>query len=78
MIFQKGHGQYLLLKKWHQKNFIVGRKGKFAPDEKCTRADFTIVLTKMLGVDNETPDSSAYSDVDSEAYFSKYVGVAKS
>ena len=66
------------IEKMASKNFIVGKeKGKFAPDEKCTRADFTIVLTKMLGVDNETPDSSAYSDVDSEAYFSKYVGVAK-
>ena len=61
------------IEKMASKNFIVGKeKGKFAPDEKCTRADFTIVLTKMLGV-----DSSAYSDVDSEAYFSKYVGVAK-
>ena len=66
------------IEKMASKNFIVGKeKGKFAPDEKCTRADFTIVPTKMLGVDNETPDSSAYSDVDSEAYFSKYVGVAK-
>ena len=66
------------IEKMASKNFIVGKeKGEFAPDEKCTRADFTIVLTKMLGVDNETPDSSAYSDVDSEAYFSKYVGVAK-
>lgn len=66
------------IEKMASKNFIVGKeKGRFAPDEKCTRADFTIVLTKMLGVDNETPDSSAYSDVDSEAYFSKYVGVAK-
>ena len=66
------------IEKMASKNFIVGKeKGKFAPDEKCTRADFTIVLTKMLGVDNETLDSSAYSDVDSEAYFSKYVGVAK-
>lgn len=66
------------IEKMASKNFIVGKeKGKFSPDEKCTRADFTIVLTKMLGVDNETPDSLAYSDVDSEAYFSKYVGVAK-
>ena len=66
------------IEKMASKNFIVGKeKGRFAPDEKCTRADFTIVLTKMLGVDNETPDSSAYSDVDNGAYFSKYVGVAK-
>lgn len=66
------------IEKMASKNFIVGKeKGRFAPDEKCTRADFTIVLTKMLGVDNETPDSLAYSDVDNGAYFSKYVGVAK-
>lgn len=66
------------IEKMASRNFIVGKeKGRFAPDEKCTRADFTIVLIKMLGVDNETPDSSAYSDVDNGAYFSKYVGVAK-
>lgn len=66
------------IEKMASKGFIVGRAGgKFAPDDKCSRADFTIVLTKILGVDGEIPDTSSYSDVESDAYFSNYIGIAK-
>lgn len=59
------------------KSFIVGvGKNKFSPDANCKRADFAIVLTKILGIDNQVPLSN-YSDVKMDAYYYKYVGIAK-
>lgn len=66
------------IEKMAGKGFIVGRgQGIFAPDENCSRADFAIVLVKMLGLDGEIADNSNYSDIDKGAYFEKYVGIAK-
>lgn len=58
------------------KGFIVGRNvNTFAPDDTCTRADFTIVLVKMLGL-NLTSNGN-YSDVASGKYYFNYVSTAK-
>lgn len=60
-----------------EKGFIVGvGKNKFSPDANCKRADFAIVLTKILGIDNQVPLSN-YADVKMDAYYYKYVGIAK-
>lgn len=57
--------------------FISGRgNGIFAPDDGCTRADFTIVLVRMLGLDNMAP-SGNYADVPADAYYYNYVSIAK-
>ncbi len=59
------------------KQFIVGRgNGKFAPDDNCTKADFTIVLVKMLGLENMEP-SGNFDDVKLSDYFYNYVSIAK-
>lgn len=60
------------------KGIILGvGNNKFAPDNNCTRADFTIVLTKILGLGNMKA-STNYSDVASTDYFYNYVGAARS
>ncbi|MGN1319228.1 MAG: S-layer homology domain-containing protein, partial [Lachnospirales bacterium] len=50
---------------------------KFAPDNNCIRADFTIVLTKILGIDS-IKASNNYDDVQATDYFYNYVGAARS
>lgn len=58
------------------KGFIVGRNSStFAPDDTCTRADFTIVLVKMLGLDIK--GNGNYSDVAVGKYYFDYVSTAK-
>ena len=58
------------------KGFIVGRNSStFAPDDTCTRADFTIVLVKMLGLDIKA--NGNYSDVAVGKYYFNYVSTAK-
>lgn len=57
--------------------FIVGRgNSAFAPDDTCTRADFSIVLIKMLGYDSGVAASN-YADVKTSEYYYNYVGIAK-
>ena len=57
--------------------FIVGRgSGIFAPDDGCTKADFTIVLVRMLGLDSMAP-SGNYADVPANAYYYDYVSIAR-
>lgn len=58
------------------KGFIVGRNAStFAPDDTCTRADFTIVLVKMLSLNLTATDN--YSDVQNGKYYFTYVAAAK-
>lgn len=58
------------------KGFIVGRNATtFAPDDTCIRADFTIVLVKMLQFGLTSNDN--YSDVQSGKYYYSYVAAAK-
>lgn len=58
------------------KGFIVGRNATtFAPDDTCTRADFTIVLVKMLGLSIDA--TGAYNDVTADKYYFVYVSTAK-
>lgn len=57
--------------------FIAGRgNGIFAPDDGCTKADFTIVLVRMLGLDTMAP-SGNYADVPADAYYYDYVSIAR-
>ncbi len=57
--------------------FISGRgNGIFAPDDGCTKADFTIVLVRMLGLDTMAP-SGNYADVPADAYYYDYVSIAR-
>ena len=60
------------------KGYINGRSNTvFAPDDQCSKADFTIVLTKMLGIENDDY-SGGFDDVTSDKYYAKYVNVARS
>jgi len=57
--------------------FINGRsKYVFAPDDSCSKADFSIVLVKLLGFENNET-SGNFADVNSSDYFAKYVAVVK-
>lgn len=65
------------IKNMSKHGIILGiGNNKYAPDSNCKRADFTIVLTKIIGADfNNITDN--YSDVKSTDYFYNYVGAAK-
>ncbi len=59
------------------KGYINGRSHTiFAPDDQCSKADFTIVLTKMIGIENDDY-SGGFDDVTSDKYYAKYVNVAR-
>ncbi|MBQ9605439.1 MAG: Ig-like domain-containing protein, partial [Firmicutes bacterium] len=59
------------------KGYINGRSATvFAPDDNCSKADFTIVLTKMLGIENDDY-TGGFDDVASSKYYAKYVNVAR-
>ena len=59
------------------KGYINGRNAEtFAPDESCSKADFTIVLTKMIGIEDK-PYTGGFDDVDGDEYYAKYVNVAR-
>ncbi|MBR1738342.1 MAG: Ig-like domain-containing protein, partial [Firmicutes bacterium] len=59
------------------KGYINGRSADiFAPDDNCSKGDFTIVLTKMLGIENNSY-TGGFDDVTSDKYYAKYVNVAR-
>ena len=59
------------------KGYINGRSADiFAPDDNCSKADFTIVLTKMLGIENDNYEGG-FDDVSGGEYYAKYVNVAR-
>ena len=65
------------IKQMASKGYIAGvGNNRFSPDANCKRADFTIVLTKILGIDGKEA-SSNYSDVAAGQYYYNYVGVAR-
>ncbi len=47
----------------------------FTPDAKCKRADFVIMLVKLLGIEGTASDN--FDDVDAGKYYANYVGLAK-
>ncbi|WP_250277956.1 S-layer homology domain-containing protein [[Clostridium] colinum] len=53
---------------------INGNNGEFNPDSKTKRADVTVMLIKLLGLQPET--NNKFIDVDSSAYYAPYVGTA--
>lgn len=60
-----------------EKGFILGRNASaFAPDDTCTRADFTVVLMRILGYDSLVAASN-YADIPFEAYYYNSIGIAK-
>ncbi|MBQ9519301.1 MAG: S-layer homology domain-containing protein, partial [Firmicutes bacterium] len=59
------------------KGYINGRSADiFAPDDQCSKADFTIVFTKMIGIENNDYNGG-FDDVNSSKYYAKYVNVAR-
>ncbi|BBI32273.1 choice-of-anchor I family protein [Cohnella abietis] len=54
---------------------IIGGVGdnKFAPTNRITRADITVILARMAGADLNKYTGSSFSDVDTGAYYSKSV-----
>ncbi|MBR1737874.1 MAG: S-layer homology domain-containing protein, partial [Firmicutes bacterium] len=50
-------------------------EGKFDPDAGSKRADFVIMLDKILGLSGYSSDN--FDDVDSSKYYANYVGLAK-
>ncbi|MEG2583889.1 MAG: S-layer homology domain-containing protein, partial [Oscillospiraceae bacterium] len=47
----------------------------FAPQDNITRADYTILLVRMLGVNADFTDN--FDDIPEDAYYYKEIGVAK-
>ena len=47
----------------------------FSPDAKCKRADFAIMLVKLLGIEGTASDN--FDDVEPDKYYYNYVGLAK-
>ncbi len=47
----------------------------FSPDAKCKRADFVIMLVKLLGIEGTAKDN--FDDVSADKYYANYVGLAK-
>lgn len=65
------------IKAMAEKGFILGRNASaFAPDDTCTRADFTVVLMRILGYDSLVATSN-YADIPFEAYYYNSIGIAK-
>ncbi|MBQ7265958.1 MAG: S-layer homology domain-containing protein [Firmicutes bacterium] len=61
-----------------RKGFIKGRSNDvFAPDDNCSKADFSIVLVRMLGLENGDY-SGGFDDVSSDKYYAKSVNIARS
>ncbi|MBR1738232.1 MAG: S-layer homology domain-containing protein, partial [Firmicutes bacterium] len=59
-----------------QKGYLVGvGNGRFNPDGTTKRADFTIVLVKMAGLEGQSED--LYEDVRGNEYYADYVRTAK-
>jgi hypothetical protein len=60
------------------KGYIVGVSDtSFLPDNYCTRADFSIVLSKMLNI-TDSNTTETYDDVYTSDYFYSYVNAIKS
>lgn len=58
------------------KGYIVGvGANRFAPDANCKRCDFTIVLVKMLNLNDDNVNSE-YDDISSKSYYYSYVMAA--
>ncbi|SDW72515.1 choice-of-anchor I family protein [Paenibacillus sp. CF384] len=47
--------------------------GSFAPKKQVTRADFTLILARVAGVDLTTYEGSKFSDVSADAYYAQSV-----
>lgn len=54
---------------------INGIDGNFVPNGHTKRADVTIMISKLLGLDNES--TMSFNDVDVNAYYAPYVAAAK-
>lgn len=64
------------IKAMASKGYIVGvGADKFSPDASCKRCDFTIVLIKILGLDNDDANSE-YDDISTKDYYYRYVMIA--
>ncbi len=64
------------IKAMASKGYIVGVGGsRFSPDANCKRCDFTIVLAKMLNL-NDSNVNAEYNDISSKNYYYSYVMAA--
>ena len=60
-----------------EKGFITGYKnGNFGPADRLQRQDFIVILARIAGVDLDSYDACALSDVDINAYYGKSVAWA--
>lgn len=51
-------------------------KGNFNPDKAVTRAEMAAIVCRMLGITEDLPMSSAFSDVPASHWANQYVGIA--
>lgn len=51
-------------------------KGNFNPDKAVTRAEMAAIVCRMLGMTEDLPMSSAFSDVPASHWANQYVGIA--
>lgn len=63
------------IEKLSKAGIISGDDGKFNANEETKRADVTIMLVKLLGLEGEAKTN--FSDVDNNKYYANYVGLAR-
>jgi hypothetical protein len=58
------------------RGIIKGTGGNnFSPDANITRADFVVLLVRMLGINVDTEDN--FDDVEADAYYARELAIAK-
>jgi uncharacterized lipoprotein YddW (UPF0748 family) len=51
--------------------------GRFAPDTQIKRADFVLMLTRMLGVESSNADPANFADVKADSYYAGALAAAR-
>ena len=70
-----GHWAEEVIAQWQDKGLISGYEdGSFRPDNQVTRAEFVIMLNKVLGFTQK--GTVSFSDVDADAWYHDAVAVA--
>ncbi|RRD94191.1 S-layer homology domain-containing protein [Clostridiales bacterium COT073_COT-073] len=63
----KGHPHQAVIEKWQEKGIIQGYNGRFRPDEPITRAEFAVLLNRLIGY---SPQADVhFSDIPSDSWY---------
>lgn len=72
----EGHWASSEIKKLYEKGIVTGdEKGNFNPEANVTRAEFTAMMVRLLGLDSQKY-ISMFADVDSKAWYADIIATA--